>query len=218
MKVPKSWDEITLNQYSEITDIIAVDMDELDRQVKILSILTGETEDYILDLDLTEVKKHIRDIRFIYSVPSKAKVIQKIKIKGNRYFVNLNVRDITGGEYIDLMSLTKDKAQINSNLADIIAIFLKPINIFGYHKRSCYRKNDNGILVQTLESRTATAKLIKEHLKMSTVFSMSGFFLKNWEALTKATLDSIIKTNEMKKKWILKQMKKDGFKYTGHGT
>lgn len=217
IKLPTSWGDVTLKKYIEITEFQAVDMDELDKSVKILSILSDKTEDEILDISLPDIKECIKRIQFIYTTPEEGKIKQKIKINGHRYFINLNVRSITGAEYIDFTSLLKEKDKITQNLTQILPIFLKPVNIFGFKKKKCYRINDKNEEVQTLESRAFTSKLILDNLTMDIVFNLSGFFLRNYQALTKATLDCIIKENSKKRELILRKMKKEGFKNTGAG-
>lgn len=183
MRVPDKWSEVSLKQYIEITDVVAIDMDELDKQVKILSILTKESEDDICAIPLPRLKEAIRACAFIYGKPELKATEDFIKIGGKRFRINKMLNTISGAEYIDMTSLVKDPKQITANLPKIIAIFLHPVNIFGFKQRKYYDKG-----FQTLESRMATAKLIEDNLMMDKVMNLSGFFLRSWEALTKATL------------------------------
>lgn len=190
-------------------------MDELDKQVKILSILSGTSEERILDLSLSDVKGYIRQTNFIYSTPKSNNIRRCILIGNRRFKIDTDLR-INGAEYIDMATLTKEKDQITRNLPQIIAIFLKPINILGLPKRSCYRTNKNGKLVQTIESREATAILVKDRLTMDIVFDLSAFFLKSGEALTRAGLDYLNRTNKKVMEDLKREVKDLGI--TGHGT
>jgi len=211
MRVPDKWSEVSLKQYIEITDVVAIDMDELDKQVKILSILTKLDEDTVTALAIPRLKEAIRACAFIYGKPELKPTEDFIKIGGKRFRINKMLNTLSGAEYIDMTSLVKDPKQITANLPKIIAIFLHPVNIFGFKKGKYYDKG-----FQTLESRMATAKLIEDHLMMDKVMNLSGFFLRNWEALTKATLRySDLQTMKARKN--LKKLLKGVSLSTGRG-
>lgn len=204
--LPTKWADVRLKQYMDIVELSAIDMDELDKSVKILSILSGVKEDVILNLPLTTVKAHIRKIQFIYTKPAGNKLRHHIKLGSKRFVINYKLSDLTGGEYIDMVGFTKEPTKVTSYLPSILAIYFKPVNIFGLKKKSCYDKGN-----QTVESRIESAKLISDHLTMDEVVSLSGFFLRSYEALTKVTLEVLQKQNEKIRTNLLKKMKKEGF-------
>jgi len=206
MKLPNKWSEITLKQYQEVIEVSLVDMDDLDKSVKILSVLSGVSEDEITNMPLTSIKECVKWIRFIYTIPEKTKVLPKVKIGGKRYRINLELNKLSGGEYIDLIGYTKEKETINSNLHYIFSIFMHEINVFGKLKKSNYTKNAKGDYCQKLDVRNNTAEFIKDKITMDVVFNLSGFFLNLYEGLMKATLDySITELNKMNKE-IIKEM------------
>jgi len=201
MKVATKWSEITLHQYIEVVEVSSVDMDEIDKQVKIIAILSKESEDKILDLTLTQIKELAKVTQFIYTPPLSGAIKQLIKINGKKYSVNHYMNKLSGGEFIDLSNYTKDKETVTNNLPFIISIFLHPVNMFGQKKRKYYDKNGKGEWCQKLESRNDTAKEIRDSMLMSDVFALSGFFLKLWDALIKTTADySIEKVNKLNKR------------------
>lgn len=183
MKIAQNWSEVSLKQYIEIAEISAVDMDELDKQVKILSILSNTPEDVICQMPLPQLKQAIRECQFIYTKPKQEPIKQFITIGLNRFEVNTNLKKINGGEYIDLTGFIKDKSDVTKNLPQIIAIFLHPVNWFGFRKKICYVNSS-----QTLDSRNRTAKIIEDKMMMDDVMMLSGFFLSNWNTLIKSTL------------------------------
>lgn len=211
MRIATKWSDVSLKQYMEIADINAIDMDELDKQVKILSILSKTSEDVICQMNISNLKEAIRHCQFIYTKPLAGSIATYMRIKGKRYKVNKELNTLSGGEYIDLTSLIKEPKDITRNLPKIISIFFHPVNIFGYRKKECF-ENGN----QTLASRNETSKLIEDNLMMDDVMNLSGFFLKNWEGLTKATLDySELQTKKVRKK--LNRLAKEVLLSTGHG-
>ena len=198
MRLPNKWSEVTLKQYQEVIEVSLIDMDEIDKHIKIISILTEQPEDKIADLPLPAIKSCIKWINFIYQTPIQTKAKQKVKIGNRKYKVNLEVNKLSGGEYIDLTTYTKDKETINANLHFIISIFLHEVNIFGRIKKSNYTTNAKGEFCQKLECRNEIAEYIKDKITMDLVFNLSGFFLKLYESLMAVTLDySIMEVNKM---------------------
>jgi hypothetical protein len=211
MRIPTNWSEVSLKKYIDIAEINAIDMDEIDKQIKILSILANVNENILLDLNLFNLKQAIKHCQFIYTPPVSIPIKQYIRIGKHKYSINTNIKEITGGEYIDLTSMVKNKENITVNLPNIIAIFLHPVNFWGLKIKDCYEKD-----IQTLASRSKTAKIIEENLMMDNVMMLSSFFLSSWKALTKATMEyseiKLLKT----KKMLTKEMKGD-FKIFGAG-
>lgn len=189
-------------------------MDELDKNVKILSVLTGESEETIMALNLNELKAAIKAIQFIYIQLKTTKVRTSIRIKGNRFYINNNVRELTGGEYITYTSLLKDKSQVTTNLPHILALFFKPINFLGLMKKKCYTKNSSGVWIQKLDSYTKTAKLIEANLTMDVVMELSAFFLRSYELSIRTTQDYLIKQTKKNMKMLAKEMDSGNI---GHG-
>lgn len=203
IKLPDNWNEVSLNDYIEIVDVIQIDMDELDKQIKVISILSKVSEDYLLKLSLTDIKKLIVHIGFIYTQPKGIKPPNTITLKGIVYNVNYDLRSITGGEYIDLCEYSKDAKEVTKNLPNILAIFIKP------KAKECYEVVQ-GKKVQTNESRNNIAKLLLDEMNMQDVLAMSSFFLRSWEALTKATVNYLEKQNKKIEKQLIKDLRSTG--------
>lgn len=204
IKIPTTWAEISLKQYIEIADIIAIDMDEIDKQIKIISILSKEPETKIMEMNLSALKEAIRITSFIYTKPKTKGIKHVIRLGLQRFEINYDLKKINAGEYIDLTSMTKDKDLITQNLPMILAIFFHPINIIGQRKKTCYV---NG--AQTLESRIKTSKLIEKHLMMDDVMQLSSFFLTVSVRLTEATIKIIEKENKKVANQLNELIKKD---------
>lgn len=204
MKLPKSWEEVPLSKYIEISEVSFVDMDEIDKAVKILSILSGQTEDSILDLKGKEILAYYKQVTFIFSEHKGKGVPTSIKLNGKRYHINNDIHSLCAAEYIDYTNWVKDRSEIARNLPNILAIFFQPIGLFGFKKKSCYRKNTDGDLIQTTASRIATAKELKD-LPANVAMELAGFFLKSYESSMKATQNYL--TNQQKK--TMKLLKKE---------
>ncbi len=203
IKLPDNWSEVSLNDYIEIVDVTQIDMDELDKQIKVISILSKVNEDYLLKLSLSDIKKLIQHVSFIYTQPKGVKPPNTVTLKGVTYNVAYDLRTITGGEYIDLCEYSKEAKDVTKNLPNILAIFIKP------KAKECYEVVQ-GKKVQTNESRNNTAKLLLDEMNMQDVLAMSSFFLRSWEALTIATVNYLEKQNKKIEKELIKDLKNIG--------
>lgn len=208
MQVPNSWKDVTLKTYIEITEISAVDMDELDKQVKILSVLTGKPESFFLDLPIPDLKKCINATSFLKTLSCPVGSPRFVKLNGQRFKINTDVRKLTGGEFIAYSKWTEDQDTITKNLPDILSLFLKPVYLFGIPKFKSYYKNDKGHRVQTVESMERNRKLILEHLPMDKVIQLSSFFLRNSMALSDAIHRYLIQEQKKKLKIVNKNLQK----------
>jgi hypothetical protein len=180
--VPTSWKDVTVSQFMELAKVPDLGFDEMDATFKTLSILCNVSDEVFIDMPLPELKSVISKVDFIKDHKTNFPIVNSVKIKGRRYAINYNAKKLLAGEYIDMQNYIK--GGVNKNLNHCIAVYLKPKNIFGFNKRGCYKE---GGRVQTLESRNETAELVLDNLTMDIVLPMSGFFLKNWERLIKAT-------------------------------
>jgi hypothetical protein len=205
--VPTSWSDVTLRQFIEITKVPSLGFSEEDASLRVLSILTGVDDSELINLDIRELKELTRRCAFVGDKTPTYKLPVNIKIKGRKYEVNYATNKLIAGEYIDLQEYIKRGT--NNNLNHIIAIYLKPVNWFGFKKRKCYKKNKNGDLIQTLESRNETAELILD-LTMDKVFPMSAFFLKNWERLVNHTVAYLEKQTKQTEKKLRDELSKVG--------
>lgn len=177
------WKDITIKQYQDICKEIDEDYsNDLDRTIGILSALTGMQIVDCENLPISELKKKLKGLDFIKSKPKPMKLKSKVKVGKRRFRFNLNMRTISAGQYIDLTELVKDNKKINDNLHLILGIMCKEVNIFGIDKKTtaAYR-----------------AEYFRDNLTMDYVFSLSGFFLSNYQRSTKAI--SVYLDLEMKK-------------------
>src|SRR5688572_22106597 len=162
MRLPKSWAEVPLKKYIEISELSLVDMDEIDKAVKILSVLSGWTEDEISELSVKKIAEYTKQVRFIYSYPKTKGIPTYVWVKGKKFYLNNDLKRIKGAEYIDLVSFCKEKEKVASRLPEILAIFFEPVNWFGFRKRGCYKKNKEGEYIQTTDSRIRTAEILMD--------------------------------------------------------
>lgn len=202
IKVPTSWVDVTLEQYMQLSEVPSLGFDEMDSNLKILSILTGIQDDVFLTFTTSDLKVLFSKIKFVNQIP-KGKLITKIKVNGNYYSLNILPSTLTAGEYIDLSEFTKVKADINKKLPKILSVIARPVNRFGFRKRNCYKKVE-GRYIQTIESREQTEKDMLG-VTMDVVFPLTDFFFRLYSNLTATTLHYL----EAKEKKLKKEIQKD---------
>ena len=97
MKLPKSWNDITVEQFIELRSLNNEDFDSLfSYEIECLSILTDIDVDEFDDMEIDELSKIVKQVTFIKKQPSN---IFKNEID-NLTYIGLN--DLKLGEFIDL--------------------------------------------------------------------------------------------------------------------
>lgn len=104
-----SYNKLSLKKYNQIMEILKSDEDELDIQVKVLSVLTDIDEEELYNMKLDKYHTYVEGMSFLYEpVKAKKKNLPKtIKINGNEYRLLKNVEDMTAGQYIDIQTYYK---------------------------------------------------------------------------------------------------------------
>lgn len=168
IKMIDNYKKLSIKKYYELQDIDLKDREEIDIQVEILSILSDMTEDEIMDLPLPEYQKLVKASSFLSTSPTPTKNIpQYIIINGTKYRVLSDIKEFKAGQYIDYNNYLK----MDKNIPYVLSTLLIPYN-------KTYGDYD---IMKTIED-------ISNHLSIIDAISLSAFFLKKWESLTKALL------------------------------
>ena len=132
LRIPTKLEDVTIGTFIKIDKLEASNDPEaiLDRNIKILSLLTGEPEDTFLELTASQLSELVGKIAFLNELPE-AKAINQIKINGNLYQANLLVNELTAGQYIDLSEFIKNPI---NNLHKIMATLYLPAKKTWYGK------------------------------------------------------------------------------------
>lgn len=166
------WSNISIRQYQNICREQNEDYpDDLERSIGLLSCLTGKSIDhYQNDIPVSQLKKELEKVTFLNFAPEKIKLHSKIRV-GKRFFkFNFKINTISAGNYIDLTTYVKSQEKIPDNLHLILATLCKEVNVFGFEKKT---------------TATERAEYLLNNMKMPYVFSLSDFFLSNYQILIK---------------------------------
>jgi len=178
------WKDITIKQFQDLCKEIDEDYsDDLERSIGILASLTGKSIAYYTeDIPINTLREKLKGLEFIKKSAPKLKLYSKVRVGKKLFRFNLNMRTISASQYIDLTELVKDREKINDNLHTILAVVCDEINWIGFKKKT------------TIIQR---AEYLREYFTMPRVFSLSGFFLSNYQKLIRST--NAYLESEMKK-------------------
>lgn len=173
----KNWKDITINVYQKLqnlnlnrsSDII----DEIDDNVKILSILCDVDEDIIADLDINDYKRLVSQCTFLNEMP-KVKIKDEYWINDKLYQVQYGVQNMTMAQYIDYQTYLKDSSKYTK---EIVSCFVIP-------KGKKYGEDYN--LNETIED-------IGNYFSIVDALSVCFFFTMLFRSLTTATLGCLVK-------------------------
>lgn len=166
-----SYKTLTLGKFMELQKIDYKSMEEIDIQVKMLSVLSDMDEDEILKMPLNEYSKMVNNTAFLSKQPEISKNIpDKIKINDKIYVLVKDVKKMTAGQYIDYQQYLAAN-DFNFYLPYILSCFIIP-------KGKTYGDYDIEEVVD----------ILKNNLSVEEALSISGFFMKKFRTSIKAIL------------------------------
>ena len=152
--------KITIRIFNEVQAAVKLNTeDTIDREIKILSIVTGKPESYFYEMSIERLKRKIRKTarrltRFRQHVPS------FFFLAGRLYKVQKDITRITAGQYIDIKTLNTDN--VFENIHVLCAILCRPVTERKY----------KGELVPE------RAKLFYERLSINIAYPLMVFFFR----------------------------------------
>jgi len=189
LNLPKSWADVTIKQYCIIKEIEADDnLDRINKDIDTICLLTGIT--YQQALALTMKRKHdaLKSLAFLNSFDSIPKKINNYFFcKGKLYRLELNMANITWGQYTDLMTFLKDPEKSVDNIHNIFAVLAQPLK-FGIWKREY-----DG------EKHSELAKVFFENLTIAQTYPILVFFCSLSDNLITNLLGYLKEKTEMMK-------------------
>ena len=160
MDIIDNYNQLTLGKYMEIQEVSRNEsLEEIDKQVQILSILTGVAEEEILHLPLPEYKELVVKSGFLdpeninYHPVAKKYILGKFELIPCRDF-----RKIETCQYIDFQTYAPE---LDKYLVEFLSVILVP-------KGHRYNEGYDILEVQ---------KAIREEMSVSDGVSLAGFFL-----------------------------------------
>lgn len=160
MDIIDNYNKLTLGKYIEIQEISRNEsLEDIDKQVQILSILTGEAEEEILHLPIVEYKELVARSAFLNPETINVHPVAKRYLVGG--FELIPVRDfrkIETCQYIDFQTYAPD---MDKYLVEFLSVILVPKG---------HRYNEGYDILQV-------QKAIREEMSVADGISIAGFFL-----------------------------------------
>lgn len=174
MKIIDNYRKLPIGKYNEIVKLCETEMDEVDRKVKIVGILTGLTDDEVLALPITDFTECCAKAKFI-DLPCPETLIPSVSKSYPVGEFNLvpvtDMRKVTTAQYIDFLAFSKDKEH---NIVEMLSCFLVP-------KGMDYNEG-----YDILDVHNA----IKEEMSVAEVLALLAFFFGSWTRSINSTLSS----------------------------
>lgn len=172
MKIIDNYRKLPIGKYNEIVKLCETEMDEVDRKVKIVGILTGLTDDEVLALPITDFTECCAKAKFI-DLPCPETLIPSVSksypVCGFNLVPVTDMRKVTTAQYIDFLSFSKDKEH---NIVEMLSCFLVP-------KGMDYNEG-----YDILDVHNA----IKEEMSVAEVLAVLAFFFGSWTRSLHSTL------------------------------
>lgn len=99
------------------------DLDDVDRHVEILSVLSDLSADELRNLPMDKFRKMMDRTGFLLEQPQLPKVRKVYEVGGWRLRPSLRMEQFTAGQYIDFQSYAKDP---DANMVELLSVFLVP--------------------------------------------------------------------------------------------
>jgi hypothetical protein len=122
-----NWNKITVRQYQDVLPIITNDsLSDLDKLVKVISILTGYNEDFI---DSWPIDK-LNEYRHLFEFDFKKEAKKRVKVNGRYYRFNWEVNKLKAARYIEAKTFAGEG--LFQNLHKIMASCVVPERRVGF--------------------------------------------------------------------------------------
>lgn len=123
IKVPTSWDEVTLSQFQKINEYYQ-DKEKTFNVVDVIDIFIDKDKDYIMSLPAEFLEIILDKLKFLSTEIEAKEPTNKIEINNETYQINF-MEKLKAGEYIAVEMATKDN---NFNYASVLAILCRKEN------------------------------------------------------------------------------------------
>lgn len=190
MKMIDSYRELPIGKYLEICEIARDEnVDPLTEQVKIISILTDESEEDILRLPIAEYKDMSRRLTFLSKAyDGETRIAKSYRIGGMELIPEKDLSKITTAQFIDFQTFSKEGERY---YVEVLSTLMIPKG----------KKYNEGYDIANVH------KAIRENLSVADVLSLSAFFLEKWlRSIKDSAIFSISEIRKMPDKEKQKEM------------
>ena len=118
-----SYKEMTLQMYEHLSKIAESDTDDIEKQIQMVSVLTGKSVKEVEDLPISVYHSLAKKTVFLMREPAIEQIKSNtVKINERVYVITNDVTKITTAQYIDFQEYMKQ----GKNLANVLSTLLVP--------------------------------------------------------------------------------------------
>ena len=205
IKIIDNYRNLPVGKWLEILELSKDEnADALEQQVKTISILTGLTEDEVLDLPIVEYRELASKTKFLEKeYDGKLQIAKSYGLNGMELIPVKDFNKITTAQYVDYQTFSKEG---DMYLVQTLSTLLVPKG----------KKYNDGY------DMDAVQQAIRDNLSVADVLSLYAFFLTKWVKSIKDSqtyLDKEIKKipNKLMREKLMKQVQEMRSKINGVG-
>lgn len=205
IKIIDNYRNLPVGKWLEILELSKDEnVDALEQQVKTISILTGLTEDEVLDLPIVEYRELASKTKFLEKeYDGKLQIAKSYGLNGMELIPVKDFSKITTAQYVDYQTFSKEG---DMYLVQTLSTLLVPKG----------KKYNDGY------DMDAVQQAIRNNLSVADVLSLYAFFLTKWVKSIKDSqtyLDKEIKKipNKLMREKLMKQVQEMRSKINGVG-
>lgn len=201
----KSWQAVTVKEYLLYKDILDdPNISDFEKCVDVCVLFSDKSKDELLPLPVGSVRTMFDALDFLTEVP-KVELKEFYSIGRTKYRLISNIKDLTAGQFIDLVHHTKDESKIIYNVAEICSIFLMPIIEYKGAKTTDKIKTEKYLETPAEE----TIENLIENMLITEALSISNFFIALSYLYTGSTKLYLEETSLQTKKQALKILREN---------
>ena len=188
MNLPRTWSDISIGQYLNISDIILNEPDDFEREIKLISFFRKETKEQSDKRLMIDVLKDAKQLNFLGVMP-KGIIRSYHRIKWRRFKATILPTELTAAQMIDTTAILKgltEPAYIKQ-LHYLMGLILVPVKygIFLNGKITFSKYEYSGY--------KETGDWLKDNMSFKEAYPYFVFFCKLLPKLQEATLNYLDK-------------------------
>lgn len=134
MKLPKSFDELTVGQYQEINLIIQENNDPIERHIKLLACLGNTTIEEVEKHTPKQIKEFVKAVEFVYAPDTISKeIVKRFVLKNRLVGPVIGAEKLTAGQILTLKHLEKEDNLVGL-LHEMLACLYVELDALGFPK------------------------------------------------------------------------------------
>ena len=162
-KNPFDWDNITIEKYYKIKDILDDEVDDdITKNVKLVAVMLNKDEQEVWDMDMAEAGNYISRLQFLNKFELPKHPNMKIKLPSYDLVVIKDLTKINVAQYVDFQNFVK--MPMRESMEKILSIFLIP--------EGCSYNTGYDIL--------DLQKEIRENMSFSVAEGLLSFFIEKY--------------------------------------